>query len=50
MADAAVKAKLRENTERAAARGVFGVPTFFVDEDMFWGHDRKDYVLRAAAC
>jgi 2-hydroxychromene-2-carboxylate isomerase len=49
-ADAAVKAKLRENTERAAARGVFGVPTFFVDEDMFLGHDRMDYVLRAAAC
>jgi 2-hydroxychromene-2-carboxylate isomerase len=49
MADAAIKTKLRENTERAAARGVFGVPTFFVGDDMFWGHDRMDYVLRAAS-
>jgi 2-hydroxychromene-2-carboxylate isomerase len=49
MADSAVKTKLRENTERAAARGVFGVPTFFVGDEMFWGHDRMDYVLRAAA-
>jgi 2-hydroxychromene-2-carboxylate isomerase len=49
MASPAVKTALRENTERAAAKGVFGVPTFFVGDDMFWGHDRMDYVLRAAA-
>jgi 2-hydroxychromene-2-carboxylate isomerase len=49
MADAAVKTKLRENTEQAAAKGVFGVPTFFVGDEMFWGHDRMDYVLRAAS-
>ena len=23
--------------------------TFFVDDEMFWGHDRMDYVLRAAS-
>jgi 2-hydroxychromene-2-carboxylate isomerase len=49
MADRAVKTKLRENTEQAAARGAFGVPTFFVGDEMFWGHDRMDYVLRAAS-
>ena len=36
----AVKAKLIENTERAVARGVFGVPTFFVGEEMYFGKDR----------
>lgn len=49
MSDLAVKTKLRENTESAAARGVFGVPTFFVGDEVFWGHDRMDYVLREAA-
>jgi len=49
MSDGTVKTKLRENTEKAVARGVFGVPTFFVGDDMFWGHDRMDYVLRAAS-
>lgn len=46
--DPAVKARLREATDEAAARGVFGVPTFFVDDEMFWGHDRIAYVARAA--
>ena len=49
MASPDVKAALRANTEAAAARGAFGVPTFFVDDEMFWGHDRMDYVLRAAS-
>lgn len=49
MTDPSVKTKLRENTEKAAARGVFGVPTFFVDDEMFWGHDRMAYVLRTAS-
>jgi 2-hydroxychromene-2-carboxylate isomerase len=33
-------------TERAIARGVFGVPAFFVDNEMFWGKDRLDFVER----
>lgn len=32
-----VKAKLRENTERAISEGVFGVPSFVVDQEIFWG-------------
>jgi 2-hydroxychromene-2-carboxylate isomerase len=44
-----VKAELKARTEAAVARGVFGVPTFFVGDEMFWGHDRLDYVARAAA-
>lgn len=38
--DAAVKDKLRANTDEAIERGVFGAPTFFVGEQMFWGNDR----------
>jgi len=33
----------------AEARGVFGVPALFVGDELFWGHDRMDYVARAAA-
>lgn len=36
----AIKAQLRSNTERAIAAGVFGVPTFLVDGQLFWGQDR----------
>ena len=34
-----VKALLRANTDAAAARGVFGVPAFAVDDQLFWGLD-----------
>lgn len=36
----AVKAKLKEITGEAMGRGVFGAPTFFVGDEMFWGSDR----------
>ena len=47
--DAAVKEQLKKNTEEAVARGVFGAPTFFVGEEMFWGQDRLDFVAEALA-
>jgi 2-hydroxychromene-2-carboxylate isomerase len=34
-----VKDELRRNTEEAAARGAFGVPSFVVDGEVFWGAD-----------
>lgn len=44
----AVKAELRSTTERAAAEGVFGVPTFVVTRgerrELFWGQDRLGLV------
>lgn len=43
LADADVKDALRLETERAAARGVFGVPTFIVDDELFWGADALDF-------
>jgi 2-hydroxychromene-2-carboxylate isomerase len=45
--DPEVKAELISNTEAAAKRGAFGVPTFFVDEDMFWGKERLGQVEAA---
>ena len=45
LSDPAVKQRLRENTEWAIARGVFGVPTFLIDNEVFWGHDAFDMVL-----
>jgi 2-hydroxychromene-2-carboxylate isomerase len=35
-----VKQRLMANTEQAVARGAFGIPTFFVGEEMFFGKDR----------
>jgi len=49
---AEVKDRLRTNTEEAVARGVFGAPTCFVGEQMFFGQDRLDFLeeeLRKAA-
>ena len=42
--DEALKAKLATNTEEAIERGTFGAPTYFVGDEMFFGHDRLDYV------
>ena len=40
---AGIKDALRRNTEEAAAAGVFGVPTFVVDGEAFWGNDSVDF-------
>ena len=48
-AEQAVKDRLKAQTEEAVARGVFGAPTFFVGEQMFWGQDRLDFVREALA-
>ena len=47
--DPAVKERLKQNTEEAVARGVFGAPTFFVGDQMYWGQDRLDFVDEALA-
>ena len=47
VADAtAAREELAAITEKAVERGVFGVPTFFVGNEMFWGKDRLDFVER----
>lgn len=47
--EAAVKQALLVNTEAAASRGVFGIPTFFVGGEMFFGKDRLAQVEEALA-
>ena len=41
-----VKELLRETSDEAVARGVFGAPTFFVGDEMFFGNDRLPFVER----
>lgn len=41
---AEVKSELRDETERAIARGVFGVPSFVVDDEIFWGYDAMEFL------
>ncbi len=44
-----VKQQLMKNTEDAVSRGVFGAPTFFVGDEMFFGKDRLQQVEEEAA-
>lgn len=46
-ADAAVKERLKSETEAAVKRGLFGVPAMFVGDEMFFGQDRLDFVREA---
>jgi 2-hydroxychromene-2-carboxylate isomerase len=45
ISDPAVKDGLRTNTERAIERGVFGIPTFGIADELFWGDDVTDMML-----
>jgi 2-hydroxychromene-2-carboxylate isomerase len=45
LSDPAVKQTLRSNTAWAIERGIFGVPTFVIDDEIFWGHDALDMAL-----
>jgi 2-hydroxychromene-2-carboxylate isomerase len=45
--DDAVKDKLKSLTEDAVNRGVFGAPTMFVGDEMFFGQDRMHFVTEA---
>lgn len=43
------KQALRDLTEDAIARGIFGAPSFTVGDELYWGHDRMDMALKHAA-
>lgn len=47
IAQPTIKAQLKANTEEVIARGGFGSPTLFLDDDMYFGNDRLP-LLRAA--
>ncbi|MDH3669626.1 MAG: 2-hydroxychromene-2-carboxylate isomerase [Gammaproteobacteria bacterium] len=40
-----VKQELRRNGDKALARGVFGVPSFIADDELFWGIDALDFLV-----
>jgi 2-hydroxychromene-2-carboxylate isomerase len=42
-----VKDRLRANSDEAVSRGVFGAPSFFVGDELFFGNDRLDFVEQA---
>jgi len=44
LADPRIKDSLKNNTTQAATYGVFGVPTFVVDGEIFWGADSLDFL------
>lgn len=52
LADRALRARVQGDAERYAARGAFGVPTFFAAGKAFWGNDRllllEDWLRRGA--
>ncbi len=43
------KDRLKAVTQEAVDRGVFGAPTMFVGDEMFWGQDRLEFVREALA-
>ena len=45
--DESVKAALKANTEQAVQRGVFGAPSMFVGDQLFFGQDRLEFVREA---
>nr|WP_174505664.1 2-hydroxychromene-2-carboxylate isomerase [Acinetobacter sp. Marseille-Q1620] len=47
LGDERVKEKLKLATEQAVERGVFGVPTCFVNDEMYWGIDHFHFVETA---
>ena len=45
MSDAHVKQALRDNTEQAITSGVLGVPSFVIDDQVFWGGNATEILL-----
>ena len=41
-----IKDKLKDKTTLAFERGVFGAPTFLVNNKIFWGQDRLEFALK----
>ncbi len=41
-----VSNEIKKNTEKALKSSVFGAPTYIIDDEVFWGQDRLDFVER----
>lgn len=46
IAEPSVKDLLKQETQDAISRGVFGVPTMIIDDELFWGNDQFEYMAR----
>lgn len=47
--DPEIVAQWHANLAEAEQRGIFGTPTYVVNDELFWGQDRLDFVERALA-
>ena len=43
-----IKDELKKRTQEAYEKGIFGAPTFIVNNKLFWGQDRLDFALNEA--
>ena len=43
-----IKDELKKRTKDAYLKGVFGAPSFIINNKMFWGQDRLEFVLKEA--
>ena len=41
-----IKDRLKFNTDEAYKKGIFGAPSFIVNNKLFWGQDRLEYALK----
>ena len=48
LSDPKIKDDLKNKTEAAFKKGIFGAPTFVVNGKMFWGQDRLEFVFKEA--
>jgi 2-hydroxychromene-2-carboxylate isomerase len=43
-----IKDELKKRTKDAFLKGIFGAPSFIINNKMFWGQDRLEFVLKEA--
>ena len=48
LSDPTIKDELKDRTDTAFKKGIFGAPTFVVNGKMFWGQDRLEFVFKEA--
>jgi len=43
-----IKDELKRRTDNAYKKGIFGAPSFIINNKIFWGQDRLEFVLSEA--
>ena len=46
--DFKIKSELKKRTDEASKKGIFGAPSFIVNNKIFWGQDRLEFVFNEA--